>query len=580
MSSTPDQILSAVRRRQQSLIQLILWGLLAIVMLAMVLNVLILWPSVLDLRTLLPNLALLGLVGLSLWLNNRGHSRQALGVIITVTMLAAGLPLLLGGVTGNETILFLFLIPIALAGLLMHRSSLLTVGALTVAVVIGALLLEEFGVTEPARAPTESTLLVEQFILVLLVLLFLLERFSLTLYDALGDSARREAALAREVAERRQAEARLALAMQVARIATYELDPETLEVTGSHGLPLLFGLPPRGGKRPRGEYLERVHPEDRPIVEANVDQLRTRTGENRQDFRVLLRDGEVRWLSGISRNARLPDGRPGPIIGVVIDTTEIMSAQIALQQMNETLEGRVEERTRRLQSAYAELEAFTYSASHDLRAPLRGIDGFTQALLDDYGPQLDETARGYLRRVRAAAVRMGDIIDDLLRLSYISRTELKIVPVDLAALARRVHAEFEEREPERRVALEVRGEATVPADEKLLTIVMENLIGNAWKFTRHREAPAIEVEVERAGDEWRVAVTDNGAGFDMEFAEKMFSPFTRLHRPEEFEGTGIGLALVQRIVRRHGGSVGAQGAPGEGATVTFTLPAENDAVPA
>ncbi len=226
-----------------------------------------------------------------------------------------------------------------------------------------------------------------------------------------------------------------------------------------------------------------------------------------------------------------------------------------------------------LERKNAELEAFSYSVSHDLRAPLRSIDGFSQALLEDYEATLDSRGQDYLRRVRGAAQRMGELIDDLLELSRVGRHELARAEVDPGQLAASVLAELEARAPERRVERLIAENLSVNADPKLLRIVLENLLGNAWKFTGKSERACIELNVERSSEGERVFfVRDNGAGFDMRFAERLFRPFQRLHAVSDFAGTGIGPATVARIVDRHGGRVWAEGSPGQGATFRFTLP--------
>jgi two-component system, sensor histidine kinase and response regulator len=224
----------------------------------------------------------------------------------------------------------------------------------------------------------------------------------------------------------------------------------------------------------------------------------------------------------------------------------------------------------------AEREAFNYSVSHDLRAPLRPLDGFSQALLEDYGDKLDDTGKMYLKRIRAAAQRMAQLIDDMLLLSRMTRSQMNVAQVDLAALARDVLAELQRNDPGRKVEQVVMAEAKVDGDGRLLRIALENLLRNAWKFTRHVEGARIEVGAREEPD-GRVVffVRDNGAGFDGRFAARLFQPFQRLHTEAEFEGTGIGLAIVQRIVRRHAGKVWAESEPGKGATFFFTVgPAE------
>jgi len=239
--------------------------------------------------------------------------------------------------------------------------------------------------------------------------------------------------------------------------------------------------------------------------------------------------------------------------------------------VNLGLERRVLERTLELEAANEELEAFSYSVSHDLRAPLRALDGFSLALLEDNGEQLDDTGKDHLTRVRAAAQRMGQLIDDLLMLSRVSRREMVREKVDLSALARDILADLREAQPERVVDADVADDLVASGDPALLRIVLQNLLMNAWKFTSRRPEAHIEVGVERHDAGAAYFVRDDGAGFDATYVDKLFTPFQRLHVAEEFPGTGIGLATVARIVRRHGGSVSAEGAVDCGATFYFTL---------
>ncbi len=224
-----------------------------------------------------------------------------------------------------------------------------------------------------------------------------------------------------------------------------------------------------------------------------------------------------------------------------------------------------------LEAANAELDAFAYSVSHDLRAPLRGIDGFSQALLEDYQARLDDTGRGYLRRVRAGTQRMAQLIDDLLGLSRVTRADFRRERVDLSALAETVAAELKRTAPRREVEFVITPGISVDGDMRLLQVVLENLVGNAWKYTGKCARARIEFGVSRQDGKVSYYVRDNGAGFDMAYANKLFGAFQRLHSSGEFEGTGIGLATVQRIVHRHGGRVWAEGAVGQGATFYFTL---------
>ena len=224
-----------------------------------------------------------------------------------------------------------------------------------------------------------------------------------------------------------------------------------------------------------------------------------------------------------------------------------------------------------LEQANKELEAFSYSVSHDLRAPLRAIDGFSKALLDEYAGKLDKQACHYLQRVRTGIQKMSGLIDDLLNLSRVSRVLLRKESINLTAVAHVVVAEFENKEPSRQVAIEIADGLTGHGDARLITIVLENLLGNAWKYTAKQSEARIVVGQENKDDEVVFYVRDNGAGFDMAYADKLFAPFQRLHADSEFEGTGIGLATVQRIISRHGGRIWVEAVVDEGATFYFTL---------
>jgi len=257
--------------------------------------------------------------------------------------------------------------------------------------------------------------------------------------------------------------------------------------------------------------------------------------------------------------------------GTNTDISELRKAQDELLDFNRTLEQRVRERTAALEAANRELEAFSYSVSHDLRAPLRSIDGFTRMLLERYSSQIEPTGLDYLHRVRNAAVRMNRLIDDMLKLSRIGRAELRRESVDLSGLAAEVIDDLRERDPERQVQVEIAPKLMVTGDASLLRILLENLLGNAWKFTSKTAEARITIGTKTRDGECLYYVRDNGAGFDMAHAKQLFTPFQRLHTEDEFPGTGIGLAIVQRIIARHDGHVWAEGKEGAGATVYFTL---------
>jgi len=295
----------------------------------------------------------------------------------------------------------------------------------------------------------------------------------------------------------------------------------------------------------------------------------------RGEFHNRRKNGTLFWERASISPIVDRDGRISHYIAVKEDITERKRHEDELRRLNEDLERRVEERTHALHVANRELQAFSYSVSHDLRAPLRAISGFSQMIEDGYGAQIDEHGRELLTRVRAAAQRMGCLIDDLLKLSQISWQSMRIRTVDLSALAKQAAEELQAAEPERRVEWVIAPGVTAEGDEGLLSVVLQNLIGNAWKYSSKREAARIEFGVTEEGNHRVYFVRDNGAGFDMIYANKLFVAFQRLHSHAEFPGTGVGLATVARIIHRHGGEVRAEGHRGEGACFYFTLGASS-----
>jgi signal transduction histidine kinase len=250
---------------------------------------------------------------------------------------------------------------------------------------------------------------------------------------------------------------------------------------------------------------------------------------------------------------------------------ERKQAEEEIRKLNAKLEERVIERTSQLEAANKELQAFSYSVAHDLIAPLRSIDGFNQAVLEDYGDKLDTQAKDYLMRARGASQRMGQLIDDLLSLFRLTRTEMRPEKVDLSELAQSIAAELRHTLPDRVVRFVIAEELSVNGDRGLLRLALENLLGNAWKFTAKKPCATIEFGAKGDNGTRTYFVRDDGAGFDMAYVDKLFAPFQRLHGATEFQGTGIGLATVQRIICRHGGRVWAEGEVERGATFYFTI---------
>lgn len=300
----------------------------------------------------------------------------------------------------------------------------------------------------------------------------------------------------------------------------------------------------------------------------NPDRYTHNVNEN------ILRNGERVWISWANKPLTDERGNLREILSIGNDITHLKEVQEEILRLNVALEERVRERTAQLESSNRELESFCYSVSHDLRAPLRHINSYSRILLEDYLHLLDEQGQHFLQRLQAASHRMGQLIDDLLELSRVSRAEMECERVDLTELARGVIEDLREGDDGRNIDVRITEGMTAWGDHRLLLLVLQNLIGNAWKYSSKRERAVIEVAVERRNGRDVFLVRDNGVGFDMAFADKLFGAFQRLHSPVEFEGTGIGLATVQRIIHRHGGDIWADAEPDRGAAFFFTLPPE------
>ncbi|MGH8083051.1 MAG: CHASE domain-containing protein [Lysobacter sp.] len=394
--------------------------------------------------------------------------------------------------------------------------------------------------------------------------------YGIALVLAHTESRARQIAL-RMTEDFRRSEARFRGAMQYSAIGKALLDSEGRIVDANPSLSTIVGLPLAQLLDQRFDTL--LEDED------GEPSIRSEPGDEEVDG-VLRATRRLRRQHGVARQVQLTyshvPGKVGQdITGLVQveDVTERLRAEARVHALNRTLEARVALRTRELSQANQELEAFAYSVSHDLRAPLRAIDGFSKILGEKYAERLDEAGVGYLARVRKAAARMGDLIDALLKMSRLTRSELKHESVDLSRFAGELIEELRMGDSQRSVQAKIEPGLQVVGDATLLRNLLGNLLGNAWKFTRDRSPALIEFGVaEIPGGGREFFVRDNGTGFPQAYVDKLFRPFQRLHNVEDFAGHGIGLASVKRIVERHGGTIRAEGHEGEGATFYFTLP--------
>jgi PAS domain S-box-containing protein len=381
---------------------------------------------------------------------------------------------------------------------------------------------------------------------------------------AAGEAERERLAQALE-----RSEASLKEAQRIAQLGSWDLDLVTNTLTWSAEIYRIFEVDPREFRASYASFLAAIHPEDRSLVHETY----TRSVEERTPYdlvhRLLVKDGRIKYVHERGETLYGPAGRPLRSIGTVQDVTERRRAETEVERLDAELEQRVVERTAELQSANRELEAFTCTASHDLRAPLRHIAAFAQILRQERAEALDDEGRRYLSLIDQSTREMSTLIDDLLSFSALGRAEIEKAPVDLGRLVAGVVVAHREEVADRDVAWRIGDLPKVSGDGHLLRIAIDNLVSNALKFTRTR--PRAEIEIGSAPSAV-LFVRDNGVGFDMLHYGMLFQAFRRLHRKDEFDGTGIGLATVRRIVERHGGAVWAEGSVDRGATFYLSLP--------
>jgi PAS domain S-box-containing protein len=380
--------------------------------------------------------------------------------------------------------------------------------------------------------------------------------------------------------ERKQAEEslrmmneRYTLATRAGRLGVWDWDLQKNELVWDDRMYALYGVKREDFAGAYAAWLQGVHPDDRAASDEASKQAQRGEREYDTEFRVVWPDGSVHYLKADGQFVRDAQGTPVRMTGVNVEITELKKAELSINELNRDLEKRVDERTAQLKTVNKELEAFAYSVSHDLRAPLRHIDGFLDLLRARTASTLDDKSQHYMDTISDAARRMGTLIDDLLDFSRMGRKEMAAESVRLDDLLQEVIHEFDAETRGRNIDWHIDELPVVTGDRAMLHIALVNLISNALKFTQKRVQADIEIGSRHgAADEVVIFVRDNGAGFDMQYADKLFCVFQRLHTSDEFEGTGIGLANARRIIGRHGGRTWAEGKVDGGATFYFSLP--------
>ena len=614
-----------VEHRIASLLQVVLIGLIVVVVLATLILVVIPTLSAQEkLNAIRSNLMGLLVVALPLSLLRRGYFRASALIVISILFITPALAVtVVFDLLHSGGILFQFTLAIILAGLLISQRALALTYGLSIAVV-------GFSAFR-GQNPESHLAIATNFILFNGLIALFIDRFGITLRTALTDALEREGELQNEMNERKQVEKKIERQNQRLKVLR-EIDLAILAADSVENIVsaalghirelidcrraslllydwetnegLLFDVRtidetsiPQGLRVPQAPFQDVIQTlsKNRPVL---INDLRT-LAEPPPVFQNLIRDGlrSLCILPLLSQNKligafNMSSETPGFFDEEKINLGREVANQVAialtqsnlvkeLRDLNAELEERVLERTAQLQTSNKELESFSFSVSHDLRAPLRGIAGFSEALNSEYADVLGEDGKHYLARIQGNTQRMARLIDDLLSLARVTRREMNQEQVDLSKLAGEIIEELRSQEPQRQVEFEIEERAIVRGDAGLLKIVLANLLGNAWKFTSARAEAKIQFGAlpqtflshdengERRAEEKVFFVRDNGAGFNMIYAHKLFGAFQRLHSVDQFPGTGIGLATVQRIINRHGGRIWVEAEVDKGATFYF-----------
>ncbi|MCJ0824508.1 ATP-binding protein [Luteimonas sp. 50] len=357
----------------------------------------------------------------------------------------------------------------------------------------------------------------------------------------------------------------------VAHLGTWEWDISEPTATWSAELYRIYGLSPDSYTPSYENYLAMVHPEDRQRVMDATNRVFHEHVPYSHDERILLPDGSLRYLHTWAQPVLDDDGKLVRLLGVCQDITEQKRAEAQVLELNRELERRVAERTRTIENTLRDVEAFNAMVSHDLRAPLQVIAMTCQVMAMDKSAPLPPQFSGHLERLQRSVGHMTELVNDLLALAHVGGAALERTEVDLSAMAAEIMADLRRLAPEREATVDIAPGLACRADRGLLRSVLENLLGNAWKYSSRVAHARIEVGANTVDGRTRFFVRDNGAGFESADASRLFRPFERLHKASEFTGTGVGLAVVQRIIERHGGQIEAEGEPGRGAVFTFDV---------
>lgn len=405
------------------------------------------------------------------------------------------------------------------------------------------------------------------------ILTFTLATFvSLVLLGLVYYLMRRDRALRQQEAQKlRQNSERLALALDAAKMGSWDWNITTNEIFWTTYHEIIFGYEPGKPNRSYKEWADRVHPEDLPRVEAGIQASRKHQQDFQTEYRVLLPDGSIRWVNSFGRFQYDAENRPNRMVGMLKEITDRKQAEAEIRQLNETLEERVIQRTLQLQEANDELQAFAYSVSHDLRAPLRAMQGFAEALLEDYGDVLDNLGEDYAQRIVSSAQRLENLIQDLLAYSRLSRADLQLKVINLTDVMKEAIAQLEADLKQQQAQVTITSPLPeVIAHRSTLVQAIANLLTNAIKFVDNVQ-PQVQVWAEMRGEWVRLWVTDNGIGIAPEHQQRIFRVFERLHGIETYPGTGIGLAIVRKGIDRMGGQVGVESELGQGSRFWIEL---------